>query len=77
MNKNKFTAMYDLYKVFIQYMNQGEKPVCIFCDLSRAFDCVDHTKLLEKLNCYEIESIFNNQIRTYHHQRTQYVEQKT
>lgn len=45
-----------------------------FCDLSRAFDCVDHKILIEKLNFYGVEGSVLNFIGSYLSNRKQTVE---
>lgn len=36
------------------WLNQGVKPIGIFCDLSRDFNCVSHEIFTNKLNLYWI-----------------------
>lgn len=51
-------------------------PLCVFCDLTKAFDCVDHQYLLEKLNFYGIRGISHNWFKSYLNNRKMYVELK-
>lgn len=47
---------------------------CIFCDLSRAFDCVNHNLLIAKLERYGIRGIVLKWFISYLDMRMQYVE---
>lgn len=67
------TAIHSLYDNILNFLETGECPIGIFCDLSRAFDCVDHKRLLYKLNCYGIRGVALNWILTFLGNRKQLV----
>jgi hypothetical protein len=46
----------------------------LFCDLHKAFDCVNYQILLAKLEFYGISGISNKLIRSYSNDRYQRVE---
>ena len=43
----------------------------LFCDLQKAFDCVNHDILLTKMECYAITDIVNKVMRSYLENRHQ------
>lgn len=55
-------------------MESGELSCGIFLDLSRAFDCVNHNKLLNKLEQYCIRGVALKWFRSYLSGRSQLVE---
>lgn len=72
-NRSTHTAMYAFYEKLVEYIEAGECPVGIFCDLSRAFDCVDHDKLLIKLHSYGIRGVALEWISSFLKNRLHYV----
>lgn len=67
------TAVHDFYENLTNLMDAGECPVGIFCDLSRAFDCVDHSILTEKLSNIGIRDRALLWVKSYLYGRRQYV----
>ena len=55
-------------------MDLGSVPTNIYIDLSKAFDTLDHSILLDKLSYYGICGVENLMLRTYLSNRHQYVE---
>ena len=52
-------------------------PVGLFLDLTKAYDVLDHKRLLDKLNSYGIRGIANLWMELYLTNRKQYVELKS
>ena len=53
---------------------ETETKLAIFCDLSKAFDVINHDILFQKLNAYGIRGVANLWLRSYLSKRVQYVE---
>lgn len=51
-NKSTVDALLKLTKSVLQAFEQGNYALATFCDISKGFDCVDHTILLEKMSYY-------------------------
>ena len=66
-------ASFSLTNNILTAMNNNLKIGGIFCDLQKAFDCVNHKILLNKLNFYGIEGKFKTLIESYLNRRCQKV----
>ena len=54
-------------------MSESTPSICVFIDLTKAFDTVSHKMLLEKLNNYGIRGIAFNLLKSYLSERSQFV----
>ena len=64
-------AIAGLMEKLLSSLDKSKKTLGLFCDLSKAFDCVDHTILLLKLEHYGIRDRELNLIESYLQGRTQ------
>lgn len=71
--RNTTTAVYELTQTIITILESGEIPLGIFMDLSKAFDCVNHTFLLRKLEILGIRDKQLEFVRNYLKNRLQKV----
>ena len=55
-------------------MDLGNVPINLYIDLSKAFDTLDHSILIDKLSYYGICGVENLMLRTYLSNRHQYME---
>ena len=67
-------AALELTDIIITALDNHNTPLNIFLDLSKAFDTLDHTILLDKLLYYGIRSTAYNLLRSYLTNREQFVE---
>lgn len=67
------SAVLSFYEKLINSIESGACPVGIFCDLSRAFDCVQHNVLLSKLYRYGVRGVSLDWIRSFLASRKQFV----
>ena len=65
--------MVDLIDGITKALDEGKYAVSIFLDLSKAFDTVNHSILLSKLDLYSIRGDENQSFRSYLSNRKQKV----
>ena len=66
-------AIIELVEEITNSLDNHESTVCVFSDLKKAFDTVDHGILIEKLYHYGIRGVANKWICSYMMNRYQYV----
>ncbi|CAF4944024.1 unnamed protein product [Pieris macdunnoughi] len=64
----------ELYRYIVKAWEESHDALGVFCDLSKAFDCVQHETLIGKLRHYGIKNTALNLLTSYLHGRTQKVE---
>ena len=69
-------AITSLYMYLLNNMDKNKKCECLFFDMSRAFDTVNHEMLLNKMFAYGIRGVPNSWIKSYLCNRTQRVDLK-
>lgn len=68
------TALLDFITKLYRNLNENNKCIGVFMDLSKAFDMVNHDLLLKKLNLYGFRGKTHNWIRSYLTGREQLVD---
>jgi hypothetical protein len=69
-------AIFQLIESVFKAWNQKDCVAGIFCDLSRAFDCVAHDLLIRKLEFYGVRGVYLEWFISYLYDRKQRVELK-
>ena len=74
-HKNHSTEMASLalVDIILSFMDNGDTPIGIFLDLSKAFDTLCHNILLHKLKHYGLSKNSTGLIKNYLENRMQYV----
>ena len=72
-NYSTFLALMDLVDNISKHIDEGNYSIGIFLDLSKAFDTIDHTILLDKLCRYGIRGVTLNWFKHYLNDRKQFV----
>ena len=67
-------AATELIDRVIQELDKGNTPISIYLDLSKAFDTIDHTILIHKLEYYGIKNKALDLFKSYLSNRKQYVQ---
>jgi len=73
LNLDTENAIYNLTHKILEGLHKKEYPLRIFCDLSKAFDSVDHSIILRKLHHYGIRGVSLNWFQSYLAGRSQLV----
>ena len=58
-------ASYILLNEILTALNIKQMVGGIFCDLHKAFDCINHAVLLEKMKFYGVSGKFYNLVKSY------------
>ena len=75
-NSTTDTAMYALLNSVLSSLGNRNLVGGLFCDLQKAFDCINHEILLAKMEFYGISGIANKLMRSYLENRYQRISMK-
>ena len=71
--RNTTQAVLHFVENILDAFARNERAAGVFCDMSKAFDCVSHDLLLEKLKAYNFHQNSVNMIKSYLQNRVQTV----
>ena len=73
LNKSTTTATFDFVRRILEHLDNGDIALGLFLDLSKAFDCVNHVTLLNKLDRVGIRGLAYKWFNSYLNERHQKV----
>ncbi len=73
-NRSTAIAVMDLIEQISTAMDNKKYTVGVFIDLKKAFDTIDHTLLMQKIERYGIRRVAYSWLRDYLDNRQQYVQ---
>ena len=73
-NASTELAALELIDRLLNQLNARKIPINLYLDLAKAFDCISHDILLEKLRYYGVNDISIQLLKSYLSNRKQYVQ---
>lgn len=73
-NQSTMSALLSFLNLIYKALDEGNKVIALFVDLSKAFDCVDHNILLKKMELYGLRGQCSKILKSYLSNRKQFVE---